>query len=450
MTPGNNQIAEWTDGDVGEENANLIRFLYACPIGLLEIGADGEIYMMNPLAMQILLPLAEGGLMTNFFSTMERWAPELRNLAEMYPKRQGKICEGHRVVVHPGTRENDFSAQVLACTLVKLDNSRLAVTVADISAETARERRLKQAEVWFASLLDDINDFAVLSMDAEGRVEHINSSTTRQTGYTAEDLLGQTPDCLDGADPGSTAVLIGEQIASASRDGWHLSEGWQRKRSGELYWSQRLIAVKSDLEHEGGRTVMGYTMVLRDVSRRHAEAGQITDLLRKDHLTGACNRAHFFTVAERECTRARQNGHPLALIAIDIDHFKRVNDTHGHAAGDSVLKLFTQIAKDLLRPVDTFARLGGEEFCVLLPNATLHDAVHIAERIRECFASHQLAPYNLSVTASFGCAQMDDSTTDSAHLLAVADRALYAAKRAGRDRTVPSLAIVAEQQTCLH
>ncbi len=438
--------AEDMDGSFDEESTRLLKFLYACPVGLLEIDADGQIQIMNPHAMQVMLPLATGGLVTNFFSVMENVAPELRNMAEMFPKRQGKVCEAHRIVVRPGTRENNFHANVLACNIVKLVDDRFAVTIVDVSAEVARERRLKQAEVWFASLLDDINDFAVLSLDAEGRVENINASTTRQTGYRAEDLVGCVPDCLEISDPGSTVITLKEQLACAARDGWHLSEGWQRKRNGELHWCQRLVAVRTDVEHAQGRSVVGFLMVLRDVSRRHAEASQLVDLLRKDHLTGACNRAHFFTVAEREFTRARQTGQPLAMIAIDLDHFKLVNDTHGHAAGDEVLKMFTEVARGLLRPGDTFARLGGEEFCALLPGTKLAAAVNIAERMRAGLALRKLASHNVSVTASFGCAEMDGFTAGSSDLLAVADQALYAAKRAGRDRTEPSPEATTEQR----
>ncbi len=428
-----------------DESVGLLRFLYACPVGLLEISADGGISMMNPYAMQVLMPLVSARMVDNLFSVMERFAPELRNMAETFPRRQGPICEGHRITVTPGTRENDFAAKVLACTIIKLDVSRFVVTLADISAEVAREHRLKQAEVWFASLLDDIHDFAVLSMDAEGRVENVNSSTERQTGYTADDLLGRTPDSLTIFDPSSTMMTTKEQLACASRDGWHLSEGWHRKRNGDLYWCQRLIAVKTDVEHEGSRTVLGFLMVLRDISRRHADASQLVELLRKDHLTGAWNRSHFFSVAERECTLARQTGQPLAIIAVDLDHFKSVNDTYGHAAGDQVLKMFTEVTRSLLRPADTFARLGGEEFTVLLPNSTLRDAVQMAERLRQQLASHTLAPHGFSVTASFGCAQMGETAATSGELLAVADQALYAAKRGGRDRTEPSLIALMEQ-----
>lgn len=427
-----------TANAMSDESVSLLKFLYACPIGLLEVEADGRISMMNPLAMQVLMPLAQGGPIENFFSIMERWAPELRNMAETFTRRQGKVCEGHRIVVSPGTRENDFTAKVFACTLVKLDTSRFVTTIVDVSAEVARERRLKQAEVWFASLMDDINDFAVLSMDADGQIEHVNASTSRQTGYAADELVGHNPERLNAGDPGSAVITVKEQLACACRDGWHLSEGWQRKRTGELYWCQRLVAVRTDVEHDQGRTVLGYLMILRDVSRRHADTGQIVEMLRKDHLTGASNRAHFFTVAERECTRARQTGQPLSMIAIDLDHFKRVNDTYGHAAGDQVLKMFTEETRALLRPVDTLARLGGEEFCVLLPNSTLADAVQVAERLRGHLASRRLQPFGLSVTASYGCAELNDGTANCEALLAVADQNLYAAKRAGRDRTEPS------------
>lgn len=417
-----------------DELSDLMRFLYACPVGLLEISLDGGIGMMNPLAMQVLIPLAKSGMVENFFTVTESCSPELSFLVQTFSAARGTVCDSHRMLVDAGTRENGFRANVLACTIVKLESDRFVVTVSDVSTEVARERRLKQAEAWISQLVDDIQDFAVLWTDGNGQIDYVSPSSTRQTGYTPADLLGRSPECFETADAGTGSMSFRERLACARRDGWHLSEGWSQRKNGERYWCQQLIATRGDADGAAGGEVPGYLLVLRDVSPNHSNSGQLADLLRKDYLTGACNRAYFFSVAERECRRAAEAGQPLSLIAVDLDRFKSVNDTYGHAAGDEVLKLFTKVSTELLRPVDLLARLGGEEFAILLPGSTLGGAMQTAERLRANLAGRRLQPYDLRVTASFGCAEFEGQDTRSTELLAWADKALYAAKRGGRNR----------------
>ncbi|RYF11585.1 MAG: diguanylate cyclase, partial [Oxalobacteraceae bacterium] len=145
------------------ENAALLQFLYACPAGLIEFSASGGIGMVNPAAMNLLLPIAGRPFVTNLFEVMERCAPELRNMIHRFEAVQGAICDGHRIVTGRGDR-----SLVLACSIVKLTEERYIATLTDVSEQVARERRLKQAEAWFASLLDGVDDVAVLSLDANG------------------------------------------------------------------------------------------------------------------------------------------------------------------------------------------------------------------------------------------------------------------------------------------
>lgn len=420
--------------ELESEHEQLLRFVYACPIGLVEVAADGAIGMMNPLALQLLLPIARTPLMENFFTIMEAYAPELRNLVDSFTANHGAVCENHRIFISPSAQHGAEEAKVLACTLVKFDGQHLMATIADVSKQVAQERRLKQAESWFASLLDGVDDFAVLSIDAAGRIDAVNPSVLRQTGFDESQTMGRTLDMFDVPKHESDTVSMSEQIALAHRDGWHLNEGWHQHYEGEPYWCQRLIAMRSDDE---GST--GYTVVFREVARQTLDVGKLKQMLTKDYLTGACNRSHFFEVGERECSRSRRYGQPLAVIAIDVDHFKRVNDTYGHGAGDTVLQSFSQACMSQLRPSDTFARLGGEEFVVLLPSTDLQSAGEVAERLRVSIATTAVTVTGsvLHVTASLGCASTNGEGTLT-ELLATADKALYAAKQSGRDRVILS------------
>lgn len=155
-----------------------------------------------------------------------------------------------------------------------------------------------------------------------------------------------------------------------------------------------------------------------------------------DQLTGALTRRGFVEQAEREIARARRNGRFGTLVMIDLDHFKLVNDTYGHAAGDQVLRALSSVISSTLRPIDVFGRLGGEEFAVLLPETTGDDAGFAMERLRQAIAAHPIVLENsatLHVTSSFGLANFTSGTTSFAVWLKQADAMLYAAKAAGRN-----------------
>lgn len=158
----------------------------------------------------------------------------------------------------------------------------------------------------------------------------------------------------------------------------------------------------------------------------------------RDDLTGALNRRAFVERAAEELARARLLARPLALLLIDLDHFKAVNDRHGHLVGDEALRALGRQLGELRREGDVFARLGGEEFALLLPDTASAGAVAAGERIRLAAAmSHARedgSPVPLSV--SVGVAEADEGEEGIEPLLARADRALYAAKAAGRDRVV--------------
>lgn len=162
--------------------------------------------------------------------------------------------------------------------------------------------------------------------------------------------------------------------------------------------------------------------------------GRIEHLTRSDALTGCFNRRALNSELA-ELQRLRERGHPHALVMVDIDHFKRINDTHGHAAGDAALRHCVAVLSGCLRDIDRFGRLGGEEFCALLPHTSLDDAARVAERMRAALAARPLVWHGreIAITASFGVAagQPDDPLGELG--LALADREVYRAKAAGRD-----------------
>jgi diguanylate cyclase (GGDEF)-like protein len=156
-----------------------------------------------------------------------------------------------------------------------------------------------------------------------------------------------------------------------------------------------------------------------------------------DALTGVANRRTFEDVLAREFSRAERGGEPLTLVMLDVDHFKKLNDTHGHQVGDEVLKGVARALDHRSRDFDTVARYGGEEFAVILPGCSSKEAVAVAERLRSG-VSEAGAEIAEPVTASAGVATFPSHAGDVTELIRAADEALYESKRAGRDRVTRS------------
>ncbi len=165
----------------------------------------------------------------------------------------------------------------------------------------------------------------------------------------------------------------------------------------------------------------------------HAE---VVRLAHEDALTGLANRAAFNAALAREVARSRRSAHPLALAILDIDHFKAVNDRHGHLAGDQVLRELGAALRPLVRSEQLLARMGGEELALLLPDVTLDKAVLFAEKLRALVAGHPFpCPGQvLAVTVSIGVAALEPGDPSPDALVARADVKLYEAKRGGRDQ----------------
>lgn len=163
-----------------------------------------------------------------------------------------------------------------------------------------------------------------------------------------------------------------------------------------------------------------------------AQRETLWELASQDALSGLSNRHHWEAQVRREYARARRHGTPAVLVMIDLDHFKRINDLHGHAAGDAVIRGFGTLLSACLRESDVPGRYGGEEFGVLLAGSSGSAARRVIERVRGELAKVELFP-DVHVTASYGIAELDESMRSPEAWMAEADRRLYAAKRAGRD-----------------
>jgi len=194
----------------------------------------------------------------------------------------------------------------------------------------------------------------------------------------------------------------------------------------------------NDILHSMSMLNNEMTSLSRELSKKNRELEaanrKITELMRTDPLTGLANRRYFQERFEEAFSLARRNSFPLSLVLIDLDHFKRVNDTFGHEAGDRVLKAMGSILNELGRMEDLPARFGGEEFIVYLPHTDADGAMAFAERVRNAISCMDILENGYTVTASAGVARLEPDDSNEG-LIRRADDALYRAKNSGRNRT---------------
>ena len=293
-----------------------------------------------------------------------------------------------------------------------------------LSADVAREARNMR------NVFATGPDCAIISRLSDGVIEDANEGFTTLTGYDRSEAVGRLSSDLGlWVDPAQRDVLVGRIRDHGSVADFPLVLRRKDGQTVECTSSANLLMLDDE----------PYLItVTRDVTiQRQAEAVLLQEA-NTDSLTGLANRRRFLHVCERELRRALRNGTPLAIAVVDIDHFKDINDAHGHASGDAAVIAFARALAAGVRDVDTVGRLGGDEFGVLLPEADLDRGVAALERVRLHLSVRPVPLGDASVTVAFSAgvavAVGEHDTVDT--LLARADAALYVAKEQGRNRVV--------------
>lgn len=276
----------------------------------------------------------------------------------------------------------------------------------------------------------------VMIIGEEHRIQIFNPACERMFGWKAEEIIGRQTSELVG---GENRALRGSQLAFDELMGPLPSSDFApgqvrtvrgRRRDGTTF---PLEVSLSRTTIEGGPV---YVAIARDVTEAVRARQELFALATKDALTGLRNRRYFLEGAETEFARARRHGRGFSLLILDVDHFKKVNDTYGHAAGDRCLQGLAEVCNRNLREVDLIGRLGGEEFAVAMPEADLATARQVAERLRQQIAENEVAgdqgPLRITVSIGVSSARPEDKGLDQT--LRRADQALYAAKNSGRNR----------------
>jgi len=347
-------------------------------------------------------------------------------------------------------RCQDESYKVIELTAVNLTHdptiNGVLMNYHDITARKETEAQLQQL-----SSAVEHSPASICITDIEGKIEYVNPKFSASTGYSLEEVRGKTPSILKSSQTPTTVYVELWQTIQAGKE-WR-GEFLNRKKNGAFYWEYASISAITNAQGK----ITHFVAVNEDVTERKAAEENIRllnadleQLASTDYLTNLSNRRYFAQRGAEELKQARQNNQPLALIMLDIDRFKNVNDTCGHEAGDLALQQVAAALKASLREIDLLGRLGGDEFSVLLPNTSLENASLLAERIRKAIEQIplEISGKSLVITVSGGVAAFTDQMSGIDDLLRNADVALYSAKNSGRNCIRPHSACCTAAPTC--
>lgn len=284
----------------------------------------------------------------------------------------------------------------------------------------------------YAEVVHDVAAFGIYLLDREGLIRSWNLGATNITGYSQQDVLGK-PFASLFCDDAQREGLPQKTLQFARSNRHHKDEQQRRRKNGdELVALCTLDAAR----HDSGE-IGSFVEVFTDITEQKHREASLYQRATRDALTGLFNRGHFTEMATLEIERARRFSEPLSVALMDLDHFKRVNDTYGHDAGDQTIIAFAKICMEFARKIDIVGRLGGEEFAMMLPRSNKEPAFETLQRLRLRLLESRIKTATgteFGITVSAGVAALRPHTRDLRELMRNADAALYKAKREGRNR----------------
>jgi diguanylate cyclase (GGDEF)-like protein/PAS domain S-box-containing protein len=270
---------------------------------------------------------------------------------------------------------------------------------------------------------------AIVITDAERRIVAVNNAFTRITGYAADEVTGKNPKILSSGR--QDAEFYSKMWQAINTEGRWEGEIWNRRKSGEIFPEWLSVAV---VRNESGQ-VVNYISLFSDITKRKESEKQIQFLAHYDPLTLLPNRTLFSDRLHQALMASKRNSKRLALLFLDLDRFKGINDSLGHLAGDLLLQSVAERLRACVRETDTICRQGGDEFMILLQEIErTEDVAHVAEKIIAAMSEpHIIEGHHLTVTFSIGISMSPDDGIDSPTLIKNADAAMYHAKERGRN-----------------
>lgn len=297
----------------------------------------------------------------------------------------------------------------------------------------SRQRRLNRERI--VSMLTTAMEQSpapVIITDIYGRIKYANPKFERMTGYERHEVLDENPRIFKS---GKTVNHVYKDLWETVMQGKEWRGEFENKRKDNTpYYVEAQIAPLLDMQGN----IVRLLALQEDVTEKRVLQKELNKLATTDGLTGVFNRNTFLQLFKQEVRRIERYGQPLTVLVFDLDHFKGVNDNHGHHAGDHVLIQFARTISAELRDSDIFGRMGGEEFAGVLVETDVKGGRQLAERLRHKIEQLKVCVdgQDIQVTVSIGCTSWQKSDSEVEEVLKRADRALYSAKHAGRNRVV--------------
>ena len=287
----------------------------------------------------------------------------------------------------------------------------------------------------FIDIVEHAKDIIIVTkaipLDDPGpEIVYVNRSFTELTGYQPHEVIGKTPRILQSKETDyESKQLIKEALINQVPIRTTIKN---YSKHGVGYWLDISILPLKD---DDGK-VTHFVAIERDVTKQKELERKLEELTRTDPLTDLLNRRAFDEMLKSEFSRFKRSQSKYTLLMLDIDHFKNINDTYGHDIGDTVLKAVAKTCKSNLREQDSIFRIGGEEFCIVLPNTTIDVTGQVAEKLRESIMHNSVKIEGgiISVTVSMGIGEVNSLDKDAYTALKKADDKLYIAKESGRNQ----------------
>ena len=327
--------------------------------------------------------------------------------------------DGHTVWIHPSVAPV-FHKNVL---------STGTALVFDITERKRLEETIKKSEERYRTILEEIQD-NYFEADLNGSLTFVNDAMCRTMGYSKEELIGMNYRVFATKDDVEVVYRDFNRVYHTGETIKGLSYKFVQKNGTVGFGELSISAIKNE---EG--EVIAFRGTARDVTERKRLEQELADIATHDFLTGLPNRVLLHDRLNVGLEHAKRNDSNMAVMMLDLDRFKVVNDTLGHSIGDKLLRAVGERLSDIVRKSDTVARVGGDEFLVLLPQITkIEDATRVAQKILEAFRKpFVINSYQARVTTSIGIAFYPEDGDDADALLTNADTAMYGVKEHGRD-----------------
>jgi len=302
-----------------------------------------------------------------------------------------------------------------------------------LNLQHRQRQALRERERQLQILMDNLPGMAYRCLyDPDWTMKFVSQGCTKLTGYEPDELVNNrvTSYAALVSDASNQQLFEQVRVALEKEESFSLEYEVTRKDGSRIWVWERGRGVQED---DGSLHLEG---IILDISDRKVLETELEQMATRDPLTGLLNRREMSRVLDEELQRARRYQRPMAVLWVDFDHFKDVNDTYGHAAGDSVLRAISRLLLGSVRSVDSIGRFGGEEFVIVLPEMDLEEAQETAERLRRKVAEEPQPLGNgeeVPLTISVGVAVYPDHGQTASTLCAAADKAMYLAKDRGRN-----------------